>query len=284
MTRPPAIHGSFEYTILLTNIRVYLCYSYRVRSICLQPNGAAASPAMLFAATCLQYLSTNEPDTDTSITPVESVRYKKYKGGRSIWTCRNSRRYASGPSIPLESFVYFTSDTRWGYLSQKVRSGIAVGARPVDAEAAAFDGGPDQVLGRGVAGVVVEGGGALVKAAGVPRITQLQALEIEMMAELVAQGAEEGAEAGDVFADGSTHPDADEMSGGLVVAEQFRGGILAHAQRACGEDLDPAAGDFVKVGGGGEEGVTGAADVGAGAFIHGGLDFSGDMREFSVGG
>ena len=80
MTRPPAIHGSFEYTILLTNIRMYLCYSYRVRSICLQPN-AAASPAMLFAATCLQYLSTNEPDTDTSITPVESVRYKKYKGG-----------------------------------------------------------------------------------------------------------------------------------------------------------------------------------------------------------
>jgi hypothetical protein len=105
--------------------------------------------------------------------------------------------------------------------------------------------------------VVVEGGGALVEAAGVPGIAQLQALKIEMMAELVAEGAEEGAEAGDVFADGSTHPDADEMSGGLVVAEEFRGGILAHAQRACGEDLDPAAGDFVKVGGRGEEGVTG---------------------------
>jgi hypothetical protein len=131
---------------------------------------------------------------------------------------------------------------------------------------------------------MVEGGGALVETAGVPGIAQLQPLEIEMMAELVAEGAEEGAEAGDVFADGRTHPDADEMSGGLVVAEQFRGGILANAQRACGEDLDPAAGDFVKVGGGGKEGITGAADVAAGAFIHGGLDFGGDMREFSVGG
>src|SRR5436853_4865867 len=108
-------------------------------------------------------------------------------------------------------------------------SARGVGARPVDTEAAAFYWGPDQVLGRGAAGVVVEGGGALVEAAGVPGIAELEAVEVEMMAELVAEGAEEGAEAGDVFADGGTHPDTNEIVAGLVVAEEFGGGIFAHA-------------------------------------------------------
>src|SRR5258707_14860081 len=105
----------------------------------------------------------------------------------------------------------------------------------------------------------------------------MQALEVKVVAELVAEGAEEGAEGSDIFADGGAHPDADEVGAGLVVAEKFSGGIFADTERAGGEDTDIAAGNLVEIRGGGEEFVAGAADGGGGAIGHSG--FGGGREE-----
>ena len=159
-----------------------------------------------------------------------------------------------------------------------------IGAGPVDAKAAPLYRGPDQVFGWRVARVVVESGSALVEAAGVPGIAELKAVKVEVMAELVAQSAEEGAIAGDVFADGGAHPDADEIVAGLVVAEELGGGIFANTEGASGENLDAATRDAIEVGGGREKGVAGAANIGGGAFSHGGVYCGGDLRKLSVPG
>jgi hypothetical protein len=43
-----------------------------------------------------------------------------------------------------------------------------------------------------------------------PRLAKPEALAIEVMAELVAECAEERAERGDLFPDGGPHPETDE--------------------------------------------------------------------------
>jgi hypothetical protein len=159
----------------------------------------------------------------------------------------------------------------------------AVGAGPVDAPAAAGDRSPDQALGRGAASVMVERGGALVEAAGVPGVAEAEALDIEVMAELVAEGTEEGDEGSDIFADGAFHPHADQRAAGVVVAEELCGGVFADAQRPGGQHADGAAGHAVEVSGGGQELVAGAENAGGGALCHGRLDGGGDGWEAVVG-
>ena len=73
--------------------------------------------------------------------------------------------------------------------------------------------------------MMVEHGGARVEAARVPGILEFEPLVIEVMAELVAERAEERSEGGDLFADGRPHPDANQFRSRIVVAEQF--GTLA---------------------------------------------------------
>jgi hypothetical protein len=58
--------------------------------------------------------------------------------------------------------------------------------------------------------VVVERSSTLVKAACVPRLAPPEASAVEVMAKLVAKGAEERAEGGDLFPDGGPHPETDE--------------------------------------------------------------------------
>ena len=75
--------------------------------------------------------------------------------------------------------------------------------------------------------MVVEGGGALVEAACVPRIPEPELLAVEMVAEFVAEGAEERPVGGDLLAHRRPHPHPDQHGVGIVVAEQLRRPVLA---------------------------------------------------------
>jgi len=81
--------------------------------------------------------------------------------------------------------------------------------------------------------VVIQRSSALVKAASVPRLGKPEELAVEMMAKLVAKGAEERAKRGDLFPDGGPHPETDEHVFGMVVPEQLdRRTAFADSKRA----------------------------------------------------
>jgi hypothetical protein len=89
-------------------------------------------------------------------------------------------------------------------------------------------------------------GGALVEPTCVPQITEPEQLKIEMVAELVTQGAQKRAEACH-FLTGRPHPQPDEHGSGVVVPEQFRRPVLADFQWSGGEDTDAAFRDTIEV-------------------------------------
>src|SRR6266849_1282753 len=89
------------------------------------------------------------------------------------------------------------------------RSSAAIRARPVDPPPAAWHWRPEEPLLRGSACVVVEHGGALIETARVWRVSESESLVVEMVAEFVAQGAQERPEGSDLVAHGRPHPDAD---------------------------------------------------------------------------
>lgn len=132
--------------------------------------------------------------------------------------------------------------------------------------------------------MVVERGGSLVEAAGVPRVGKAEFLEVEMVAEFVAEGAQECVEGRDVFANGGSHPYADEHGFGSVVAEELGGPVLADAERAGGEDADAACGNLVELRSGFEEFGAGSADGCGLACFHCRLDGPGDAGEAGVAG
>jgi len=97
--------------------------------------------------------------------------------------------------------------------------------------------------------VMVKRSSTLVKAARMPRLAKPEALAIEVMAKLVAEGAEERAERGDLFPDGGPHPETDEHSSGIVVPEQLdRRAAFANSQRAGCEHSDPWRANLVETG------------------------------------
>ena len=66
---------------------------------------------------------------------------------------------------------------------------------------------------------MVENGAPLVEAPCVPRITKPEQVVVEVMAELMAQGAQECSVRCDFFLDGGSHPKPDEQGLGVVVAK-----------------------------------------------------------------
>ena len=81
--------------------------------------------------------------------------------------------------------------------------------------------------------MMVERSSTLVKAACMPRLSPPEALAVEVMAKLVAEGAEERAVRGDLFPDGGPHPETDEHRFRIVVPEQLdRRAAFADSQRA----------------------------------------------------
>src|SRR5439155_23940343 len=71
-----------------------------------------------------------------------------------------------------------------------LQSAAAIRPRPVDPPTPARHWNPEQRLRRRSAGVVIECGGALVEAARVPRVPKREPLVIEVVAELMAEGAQ----------------------------------------------------------------------------------------------
>ena len=81
---------------------------------------------------------------------------------------------------------------------------------PVDSPTPACDRNAEKFLQRGSLRVVVENGGSLVEPASVPRVNKADLLEVEMMAELVAEGAQQRAERSDFLPHCRSHPYADD--------------------------------------------------------------------------
>src|ERR1039457_3111192 len=86
----------------------------------------------------------------------------------------------------------------------------AIGSGPVDPPTLTWRSHPEQGLHWSAARVVIERSSAPVKAACMPRLAPPETLAVEVMAELMTEGAEERAEGGDLFPDGGPHPDTDE--------------------------------------------------------------------------
>ena len=78
--------------------------------------------------------------------------------------------------------------------------------------------------------MMVESSGPLVETASMPRIVKPELLIIEVVAELVAKSAEECAEGRDFFSHCRPHPEPDQHSFGIVVAEKLHAPILAGSQ------------------------------------------------------
>ena len=69
--------------------------------------------------------------------------------------------------------------------------------------------------------MVVQRSGSFVEPASVPRVGEAELLEVEMMAELVTDGAQEGAERRDIVANRRSQPHANQHENGSVVAKKL---------------------------------------------------------------
>jgi hypothetical protein len=75
-----------------------------------------------------------------------------------------------------------------------------------------------------------------------------ESLEIQVVTELVTQSAQEGSERGDLFAYRRFHPHADKNGVRVIVAKQFDGRSLPHAQGPGGEAPQVTLPDAIEVG------------------------------------
>ena len=71
--------------------------------------------------------------------------------------------------------------------------------------------------------MVVKRGSARVEAARMRRVAKPEALRVEVVAELVAEGAQKRAERSDLLADRRPHPDADQRLFRSVVPKKLGG-------------------------------------------------------------
>ena len=79
---------------------------------------------------------------------------------------------------------------------------------PVDSPATARYGHPEKLLEGRSPRMVIENARPFVETPRVPRVQKAELLEVEMMTEFVAEGAQEGAERSDFLANRSPRPDA----------------------------------------------------------------------------
>lgn len=90
------------------------------------------------------------------------------------------------------------------------KSCSTIGSRPVDPPTLSRRSNPEQGFHRSAACVVIERSSAPVKASRMPRLAPPETLAVEVMAKLVAEGAQERTVRGDLFLDGGPHPETDE--------------------------------------------------------------------------
>ena len=95
--------------------------------------------------------------------------------------------------------------------------------------------------------MVVQDSSPLVEPPRVPRIRKAEKLEIEVMAELVAEGAQERAERSDLFAHRYSHPDRDDFRLWCIVAKKLKRPALSNPQLPRREYTNPACCNFVEI-------------------------------------
>lgn len=71
--------------------------------------------------------------------------------------------------------------------------------------------------------MMIERGSAFIESASMPGVMESEPVEIQMMAKLMTQCAQERSEGGHLFSDGCSRPDADERRGRLIVPKKFSG-------------------------------------------------------------
>jgi len=95
--------------------------------------------------------------------------------------------------------------------------------------------------------MMVEGSGALIEAARVPGIREVEQLEVEVVTEFVGQRAEKRTKRRDFLAYCGSHPYANDHCVGGVIAEKFRRPALSNPQRSSSENANAATGNLVEL-------------------------------------
>ncbi len=125
--------------------------------------------------------------------------------------------------------------------------------------------------------MVIERSRPFVESTSVPGVRK--SLEIQMMAKLVAQGAQECSEGGDFLADGCSHPDADQDRIWVVVAEELDRRTAPDTKRPGGEHADRASPHSVKIRGNGKKLFRKAENLPRLAGLHSRFDRTCDSRQ-----
>ena len=152
-------------------------------------------------------------------------------------------------------------------LEEQVSAGLGmplstpIRQRPVNSPTPAWCRYPVQLLRSGIASMMVQRGGSLVEPASVPGIVKLEFLEIEVMAEFMAKGAQKRTKGCDLLSYRRTHPDSDQHSFGRVVSEKFGRPTFTNSQWSGGKHADSANRDLVELGCGIEKFLTGTPDL-----------------------
>ena len=132
--------------------------------------------------------------------------------------------------------------------------------------------------------MVVKQGGSFIKSARVRRSSETKLLAIEMMAELVAQRAQERAEGRNLFVHGGARPYADQRVFKRVITEKLDlPSTLPDAQRSSGQRTDLWSPHVVKSSCCIQEFGAGRSNLGRRAFLHHRFDHLGQIYEIWVG-
>jgi len=132
--------------------------------------------------------------------------------------------------------------------------------------------------------VVVKQGGSFIESARVRRSSETKLLAIEMVAELVAQSAQERAEGRNLLAHGGARPYADQRVSDRVITEKLDlPSALPHAERSSGQRTNFRRVHIVKGSCCIQEFGAGRSNLGARAFLHHRFDHLGQIYELWVG-
>ena len=155
---------------------------------------------------------------------------------------------------------------------------------PIDSPDASRHSNPIKLFDRRASRVVIQNRRALVEPPRMRRAAETESLAVEMVAELVAEGAEKSSEGGDLFFDRRAGPEPNHPCAGSVVAEQLRGPAFANPQRASRQRSDLRLGNIVETRCGCEKVSAGGLDSRARAALHCQLNGLGEHSQSIVGG
>jgi hypothetical protein len=143
---------------------------------------------------------------------------------------------------------------------------------------------PEEFFYRSAARVVVKQAGSFIESARVRRSSETKLLAIEMVAELVAQRAQERAEGRNLLAHGGASPYADERVFKRVITEKLDlPSTLPHAKRSSGQGADLGSPHGVKGSCRIQKFGAGRSNLSRRAFLHYRFDHLGQIYELWAG-